>query len=317
MQIAFDPELIARSRSDEELAALMSGEAQLFEARTRTYLEERAQLEIRVEQIGHEITGLEGQTNAANRQRTIINEEMEIQKGLHEKGLAGRTQLIERRLEAVRVERELAAITSRIAEARSRIGETQISLARLAAERLEQIVTELRELEIESLDLMDEIRKVDDELASIDVTAPVTGVVHASRIHTQGAVIGAGGEVLAIVPLAERLLVEARVPTTSIDEVRLDQEAQVRFPAFNPRTTPELIGKVERISADRMVDEATAEAYYEVDVEIPAQQVERLEGRRLIPGMPTEVFMRTSPRTPLSYLVTPLTEHVSRAMREE
>lgn len=81
----------------------------------------------------------------------------------------------------------------------------------------------------------------------------------------------------------------------------------MRFPAFNARTTPELAGTVERVSADRMIDDATGEGYYAVEIGIEAKELDRLMGRSLIPGMPAEVFMQTNGRTPLSYLVKPFT----------
>ena len=149
-----------------------------------------------------------------------------------ERGLERRNLLVERTLELARIGRELAAFKSDIAAARSRIGEHRISLSRLDATRLEEIVTELREVDIEALDLDDELRMVDDDLARINVIAPVDGIVHASTVHTPGAVI-------------------------------------------------------------------------------------QLDGLTLVPGMPAEVFVQTGERTPLSYLLKPLSDHIRRAMREE
>ena len=66
-----------------------------------------------------------------------------------------------------------------------------------------------------------------------------------------------------------------------------------------------------------MVDDTTGEPYYTVEVGIAKEEIERLGARRLIPGMPAEVFVQTKERTPLSYLVKPFTEHLRRALREE
>ena len=315
--VTFGDDLLARARHDADLAELMSGEMRLFRARTETHLDSRALLESRIVQIEHEIAGFEAQIGAATRQHAIVHAEMEIQRGMFERGLERRTPMVERQLEAARIDRDLASFASRIAGARSRIGEHRISLNRLDAERLEEIVAESRALDVQILDLEDELLAVDDELSGIDVTAPVDGIVHASTVHTPGAVIRPADPVLAIVPLAERLVVEARVAPASIDDVHHDQRATVRFPAFNARTTPELEAVVARVSPDRVIDEATGQPYYSVEVAVPAPELERLEGRTLIPGMPAEVFVRTAERTPLSYLVKPLTDHLRRALREE
>lgn len=295
----------------------MSGQTRLLAARSDTHREARAQLRSRISQIDDEIDGFEIQIAAGNRQNEILRAEIRTLRGLYERGLTMRPLLVERQLEAAGIDRDLASFASQIAGARSRIGEKRIALARMNAERLEKIVTELRELEIQIPDLEDELSKIDDELSGIDVAAPVGGIVHGSIVHTTGAVIRPADPVLAIVPSAERLIVEARVAPESIDELHLDQTAVVRFPAFNARTTPELSGTVARVAADRTVDQVTGQPYYAVEVAVPPREIERLDGLALIPGMPAEIFMRTAERTPLSYLLKPLTDHLRRAMREE
>ena len=104
---------------------------------------------------------------------------------------------------------------------------------------------------------------------------------------------------------------------TSIDDLRIGRHATVRFPAFNTRTTPELSGTVQRISPDRMIDEATGHPYYTVEVAVSQREIERLKNRKLLPGMPAEIFVRTEPRTPLSYFLRPLTDHLHHAWREQ
>ncbi len=315
--ISFGVDLLARARRDPELAEIMSGQASLLAARSSTHREARAQLESRIDQIENEIDGFESQIAAGNGQGEIVRGEIRTLRGLYERGLTMRPMLVERQLEAAGIDRDLAAFASQIAGARSRIGENRIALARLNAERLEQIVTELRELEIRIPDLEDELSKIDDELSGIDVTAPVGGIVHGLSVHTPGAVIRPADPILAIVPSAERLIVEARVAPDSIDELHLDQTAMVRFSAFNARTTPELAGTVARVAADRTIDQVTGQPYYAVEVAVQPRELERLDGLTLIPGMPAEIFMRTAERTPLSYLLKPLTDHLRRAMREE
>lgn len=50
---------------------------------------------------------------------------------------------------------------------------------------------------------------------------------------------------------------------------------------------------------------------------IPKEEVTKLKGLTLTPGMPAEVFFPTGARTILSYLVKPLSDQVERAFREE
>ena len=90
----------------------------------------------------------------------------------------------------------------------------------------------------------------------------------------------------------------------------------LRFAALDSRTTPELFGQVARISADALTDEANQVSYYRTEVVMGPDEMAKLDGKPIIPGMPVEVFIRTGERTPLAYLVKPLAEYFNRAFRE-
>jgi len=315
--IAFDDDLLARAEHDTDLSSIIAGQERLLAARSATYNETRAQLLSQRAQIDEEIAGFEAQILAAGQQKAILLPERDIQQELYTQNLIRRTAVVELELRIAEIDRDLALFVSEIAAARSRIVESEIALSRLEAERLEEVIAESRELDIQILDLEDELLTVADKLSGTEITAPVAGVVHASIIHTPGAVIRPADPILSVVPLGEPLVVELRVEPQSIDRLHRGQSAMLRFPAFNARTTPELEGTIKRVSADRVIDKATDQAYFVAEVVLSAPELERLGGRQLVPGMPVEAFVRTTERTPLSYLLKPLTDHLSRAFREE
>jgi HlyD family secretion protein len=90
----------------------------------------------------------------------------------------------------------------------------------------------------------------------------------------------------------------------------------LRFSAFNAQQTPELMGEVIRVSADAFVTEATGQSFFQVEVGLNPGELEKLGDVRLVPGMPVDTFIRTSYRTPLSYLTKPLTDYFTNAFRE-
>ena len=94
------------------------------------------------------------------------------------------------------------------------------------------------------------------------------------------------------------------------------EERVLRFAAFNQRTTPEITGIVSRVSADITQDSRTGATYYVARIGMPAEEVARLKGLKLIPGMPVEVFIQTSERSVFSYLVKPLHDQIVKAFRE-
>jgi HlyD family secretion protein len=119
-----------------------------------------------------------------------------------------------------------------------------------------------------------------------------------------------------IIPEADRLLVEAKVSPSSIDQLHLGQKAGLRFTSFDQRRTPEIEGRVALISADTTTDLRTAESHYDVRIAIDESELARLGAERVVPGMPVEVFVRTGDRSVLSYLSKPLRDQMARTFRE-
>ena len=121
---------------------------------------------------------------------------------------------------------------------------------------------------------------------------------------------------MLIVPEAERLIVEVRVNPQDIDQVKIGQQAVVRFAAFNQRTTPEVFGSVSQISADIVLEPRTGASFYIARVALSEKEVSRLGGVKLVAGMPVESFIQTGQRSILSYLVKPIADHGMRAFRD-
>jgi HlyD family secretion protein len=119
------------------------------------------------------------------------------------------------------------------------------------------------------------------------------------------------------VPDADALTVEAKIAPQDIDQLYLGQPANLRFAAFNVRTTPEIGGKVSLVSADITQDPKTGASYYLVQITPDASEVARLGDIKLMPGMPVESFIKTGGRTMFSYLVKPLRDQIAMAFREK
>jgi hypothetical protein len=137
----------------------------------------------------------------------------------------------------------------------------------------------------------------------------------ALRIAAVGEAIGPREPILDIVPAAEKLVVEAQVRPLDINNVRIDQAAEVRLSSFDSRTTPLLPGKVVFVSADRITNQE-GDSWYVANVEVDATALKAHPEIRLQPGMPAELFVTTTPRSLLAYLAKPLNAFASRAMRE-
>ncbi len=102
---------------------------------------------------------------------------------------------------------------------------------------------------------------------------------------------------------------------TSIN-CRSGQSASLHFTSFNRRTTPELAGKLTRIAPDISADPRTGATFYTARIQIEPGEISKLGSVELVPGMPVEAFIQTTPRTVLSFLIRPLYDSMQKAFRE-
>lgn len=155
------------------------------------------------------------------------------------------------------------------------------------------------------------------DLKNTDIKSPVDGAVVNLSVFTRGAVIPPGGKLLEIVPLNVPLVIDAEVPTQLIDKVYPGLEVELMFTAFNQNKTPKIFGRVQTVSADRLIEEKNGFPYYKIRVQVNKDGEKKLTKFNIRPGMPVEVFIKTGERTLLSYLFKPLFDRMHTALREE
>ncbi|MCV2872098.1 HlyD family type I secretion periplasmic adaptor subunit [Defluviimonas sp. WL0050] len=314
--IAFPEELRSTSAERPEIAVLMKGQERLFAARRETEANEIDQLQRRRGQIANQIEGIAAQRVSADDQLRLIGEELADLKTLLDRGLtqAGRVLALER--EKARLAGSAGELDAAKAEAEGKVTEIDIEILKRGSTRREEANSQLRDLGYRELELAERRRSLTEQIDRLEIRAPVSGIVHALQVTTPRSVIRAADPVLFLVPQDRPLVIAARVAPINVDEVQIGQEVTLRFSAFDSRTTPELFGQVARISADALTDEASQLSYYRTEVVLEPDELDKLAGQAIIPGMPVEVFIRTGDRTPLAYLVKPLAEYFNRAFRE-
>jgi HlyD family secretion protein len=314
------PDKLRLSQSDESIIAAIAGEAKLFESRGNARIGQRSQLRERIAQANEEIGGLFAQQEAKDREIGFVSEELLGLADLYEKNLVSVTRLSELERERARLQGERGQYVAAIARARGRISEIELQIIQLDQDFRTEVLVDLREVQGKVAELAERLAAAQDQLDRVEIRAPQAGIVYQLAVHTVGGVVGAGETVMQIVPRADALVVEAKVAPQDIDQVAVGSKGIVRIMAGNQRTMPDLSGVLTRISADLTRDAPSAldggQAYYLVRVSLPEQEVLRLGDLQLVPGMPAEIFFQTSARTPLAYLLKPLSEQMSRTFRE-
>jgi HlyD family secretion protein len=314
--VTFPKELVDRGQ-ERGVAIAIAGEEKLFESRRTGRIGQRAQLRERVAQTKEEITGLSAQQESKESEIKFIAEELTGVSQLYKQNLVSIQRFMALQRDQARLHGERGRLIAEIARARARISETELQILQLDQDFRTEVLKDLRDAQGKIAELSERKTAAEDQLKRVDIRAPQSGIVHQLAVHTVGGVIGNGETVMQIVPVTDKLLVEAKVAPQDIDQVVPGAKATVRIMAGNQRTAPDLLSEVTLIGADLTRErEQPNQAYYVVRAAIPPDEVQRLEDLKLVPGMPAEVFIQTRERTPLEYLLKPLQEQISRAFRE-
>lgn len=314
-EIGFPLELLAK---DGPAAARDAVKVQrdIFEARQRGLADETAMLNERFRQTEDEIRGLQDLVAIEDQQITAISEEASELERLTKKGLTTRERHLSLRRQQREVEGERATNIAAAARAKSALAEIEQKKVNLRTVRLNEAVGELSKVESELFDLEQQQRAAEDILNRTLVTAPVDGVVMDLQVHTTGGVVRSGETLMTVVPRDRKLVVEAIVLPEDVETVTVGQSAHVRVSALSRYDLPPLEGTVETISADRLLEERTGAPYFTATIVIADEELIKLDGRRLMPGMTSEVMIRTGTRTMLAYIAEPLMQNFRRAVRE-
>jgi HlyD family type I secretion membrane fusion protein len=323
---ALDAQLVAaaalearlEARAGEPVAGLaLASQAELLRARGEALRGQQAILRQRIARQREQIAGLDGQMAAQARERAILQAELEGLRPLAARGVVAKSRLWSLERQEAQLEAAGAENRADAAAAEQAIGELELALGELQAQRAAEIAGELRQVQERRLALAGELAAKRDTFERTGVRAPIAGIVVDRRIHTPGGVLAAGSPVLDLVPVDAPLVIEARVDPKDRDVVAPGQEASVRFTAFSQRVASSVRARVQAISADRLVDAATGQGWYRALIELVEDPGPALGGARLHPGMQATVMIVTGERTALAYLARPILASVQQALRED
>jgi adhesin transport system membrane fusion protein len=157
-----------------------------------------------------------------------------------------------------------------------------------------------------------------DALSRLTVRSPVKGVVKDIEVNTVGGVIPPNGRLMAIVPMGDQLVVEARVSPRDVAFIHPGQKAIVKITAYDYAIFGGMDGKVTSISPDTIQDDVRKDQYYyRVFVRTDTDTLKNKQGKAfpIVPGMVATVDIHTGEKTVWHYLTKPL-NRAREALRE-
>jgi adhesin transport system membrane fusion protein len=292
-------------------------EQELYESRKREFQSTINILKEQISQREHEYKELTSKLEELTRTNALLQKEVELTRPLVAQGAVSEVEVLHLERQASQMQGDIATIKETIPKAKSKLQEAQLAVREnelafynKAKSELNQVLSELEEVSATAIALEDRLRRT-------NVRSPVTGTINRLLVNTVGGVIQPGMDLVEIVPLEDTLVIEARIKPSDIAFLRPDQEAKVKFTAYDFTIYGGLDAKLEHISADSFTDER-GNSYYLVRLRTNRNYLgPESDPLPIIPGMVASVDILTGKKTILAYLLKPVLRAKYMALREQ
>ena len=314
--ISFADELLQKSATRASARIAMQSQETEFAARLAAIDGERKMVDQRMLQLADTIRGLEGRTKSLEQQLGLLREEITDTSYLLAKGLARKPRLLALKRSEAEAAGQIERDAALMAETRGKVSELEDKRRQLGFNQNQDIAKQQHATSEEIGDLRHRIAALRDQLARSELRAPESGKIVGLNSRDLSAVLAPRETLLEIVPMEDRLIIEATLKPMDREEVYTGQTARVRVHALNIRRRPMLDGKVAAVAADALTDPKSGITSYMAEVELDLNTETSSYLSTLLPGMPVEIFVETGERTFAEYLLQPMVLRINRAFRE-
>lgn len=309
-------DVLEAARRDERVRQAVDKESHLFASRRNSLESEVALMRAQRAHVASEVESLRAQIGNIERSLALQRQDLELNRGLHKDKFISSAKLAQ--IEALVADYAAKADERRseLARAGQRIADIDLRIRSLQNAYVQTASDEVKASAVRLTDIDQEMRKTDDAARRQMVVAPAAGEVIDLKFTSPGAVVRPGDTIAEIVPSDARLMLEAHIRPEEINHVHLKQKARIKFTALKYRGAPMVEGEVTYISADRLVDKSTGQAYFSVLVAADERSLGAARDIKLQAGMSAEVYVDGATQTPLQYLVEPVMSTIRKAGRQ-
>ena len=292
-------------------------EKELFESRRREFNSSMQRIREQISQRKHEYRELTTKLEELTRTFALLNKELELTRPLVAQGAVSEVEVLHLERQASTMQGEIATIKQTIPKADSKLQEAQLELRENQLAFYNKAKTELNDVLADLEEVSASAIAIEDRLRRTNVQSPVTGTINRLLVNTVGGVIQPGMDLVEIVPLEDTLVIETNIKPADIAFLRPDQDAKVKFTAYDFTIYGGLEAKLEHISADSITDDK-GNSFYLVRLRTSKNYLgPETNPLPIIPGMVASVDILTGKKTILSYLLKPVLRAKYMALREQ
>ena len=300
-----------------EEGSLCAEEQRLQQVRTATARARESALGSAIEQRRRDLQEAQATASALENSARLARDQVAMLEPLAAKNIVPQTELIQAQRDLVDTQGRLAAARQAVGRSSAAIRQAQADLSQARLDFRQQALAERSEVTTRLAVNQESIRGAAARQQRNELRAPADGVVNDVQITTVGGYVNAGEKIMQVVPVGDKLLVEARIAPSDRAFIKVGDPANVKVTAYDFSIYGGLRGKVQQVSADSIYDEAEREAYYTVVIETDRSYIVK-NGNRLpiVPGMICDVEIITGRHSILTYLFKPVNKALDRAMTE-
>jgi adhesin transport system membrane fusion protein len=306
---AFNPSADLIKEAPEAVAQ----EARLYESRRA---EISAQISISQNQLAQrqqELNEVKARKEQADRTLELMTQELNATKPMLASGAVSPVEILRLEREIARMKGDREQATAQISRVQSAILEASRKIEEVTLTSRNQMSGELSETMGKLAAMSESGKTLEDKVKKADVKSPMRGIIKRLLVNTLGAVVQPGKELVEVVPLDDALILEVQIAPKDIGFLRPDQQAVVKFTAYDYSIYGGLTADVINIGADSVLDEK-GNAFYHVRVRTHKPSLG--PGLPIIPGMVAQVDILTGKKTVLSYLLKPVLRARANALTE-
>lgn len=248
---------------------------------------------------------------AVEKQRDLLQSELDDLQTLYEKELIRRSEIFSRQRALADLEGQIASVKADIKQAEGEAINQRNERQQARLEYLRDANQQLVSLQQQLNDEEQIIERLSDQVNRSVIASPVPGTVFQIGRRTLGAVLSPGEQLMTIFPKDDALAVEALIEPKDIEQVYIGQEVQVIFPSNRDNKAP-VNGAVTYLSADSVTNQETGFSHYVAHVVIHPGQEDEFN---LLPGNQAEVYLQTEPKTFFEYVTEPVTNFAFRVFK--
>ena len=294
---------------------LAAAEQAVFTARKAELASELRVLSEQLNRLSHKLDESVTQQSALEANLALVREELAMLKSLFEEELVAELKVLNAQKTQTRLAGELEVHKQVRKTHIARNTETQALIAQAEARFKRRAREESARNEAEIAGLTERLSVASEQQRRATIRSPIEGEVKNLRYHTIGGVVAPRDPILQIVPVADQLVIEARLSPADRGLVRDGLPATVKITAYDFVRYGGLDGTVSHLAPD--TSEESGEPYYRLVITTEKGYLGSDPGQNQItPGMGAVVDIRVGVQSVLDFLLRPVLKMTGEAFRE-